>query len=79
MHDVEAGADETRRTDHGVAVGEDPDDVGAADPTVAVSLPRLVGSSSDALEVRADAVKPLTSSQTAKTISWVAIGRIRTV
>jgi hypothetical protein len=49
------------------------------DHTVEVFLPRVVEFSDGALKVRGDGVKPLTSSQPAKTISWTAIGRIRAV
>jgi hypothetical protein len=67
-----------RREDQGVAVGEDPDDVGAApDLTVESFLLRVVELSDDAVDVRGDGRKPLTRSQTAKTISWTRIGRIR--
>ena len=61
-------------TDQGVAVGEDPYDVGAAaDLTVEAFLLRVVELSDAAEDVRGDGRKPLTRSQTAKTISWTAI------
>ena len=74
---VEDRGDET---DQGVAVSEDPDDVGAAADLPVEALVRgMVELSVDALEVRGDGLMPLTSSQPAKTISWTRIGRKRNV
>jgi hypothetical protein len=72
------GEDGAHETDQGIAVGEDPDDVGAAaDLPVEAFLLRVVELSNSAEDVRGDGRKPLNRSQTAKTISWTAMGRIR--
>ena len=60
----------TPRTGSGAAVGEDPDDVGAAvDLAVEAFLPVTMELSKDAAEGGADLLMPFTSSQPANTIS----------
>ena len=66
------------RQDQGIAAEEDHDDVGAAtDLPVEAFVPVTMELSKDAVEVRADGLMPLTSSQPANTSSWTRIGRKR--
>src|SRR3954452_21608419 len=73
-----AGRTRTRGTPRRL-LGADRGLVGPHVPTVAVVPLRATELSVDDLDEWGDGLKPLTSSQTAKAISWTAIGRMRNV